>query len=69
LGIEINQKGYIQVDSSQKTNVDRVYAAGDVTSGSNGLQQIITAASEGAIAIKSIFDDIERSKVTLWKKD
>ena len=69
LGIEINQKGYIQVDSSQKTNVDRAYAAGDVTSGSNGLQQIITAASEGAIAIKSIFDDIERSKVTLWKKD
>jgi thioredoxin reductase len=49
--------------------VDRAYAAGDVTSGSNGLQQIITAASEGAIAIKSIFDDIERSKVTLWKKD
>lgn len=69
LGIEINEKGYIKVDSSQKTNVDRVYAAGDVTSGSNGFQQIVTAASEGVIAIKSIFDDMERSKVTLWKKE
>ena len=69
LGIEINEKGYIKVDSSQKTSTDRVYAAGDVTSGSNGFQQIVTAASEGVIAIKSIFDDMERSKVTLWKKE
>ena len=69
LGIAINQKGYIQVDSSQKTNVDRVYAAGDVTSGSNEFQQIVTAASEGVIAIKSIFEDMERLKVTLWKKE
>jgi len=69
LGIELTEKSYIKVDSSQKTNVDRVYAAGDVTSGSNGFQQIVTAASEGVIAIKSIFDDMERSKVTLWKKE
>jgi thioredoxin reductase (NADPH) len=69
LGVEINEKGYIQVDSSQKTNVDGVYAAGDVTSGSNGFQQIVTAASEGVISIKSIFDDMERSKVKLWKKE
>jgi len=69
LGIELTEKSYVKVDSSQKTNVDRVYAAGDVTSGSNGFQQIVTAASEGVIAIKSIFDDMERSKVTLWKKE
>ncbi len=69
LGIELTEKSYIKVDSSQKTNVGRVYAAGDVTSGSNGFQQIVTAASEGVIAIKSIFDDMERSKVTLWKKE
>jgi thioredoxin reductase (NADPH) len=69
LGVEINEKGYIKVDSSQKTNVDGVYAAGDVTSGSNGFQQIVTAASEGVIAIKSIFDDMERSRVRLWKKE
>ena len=34
----------------------------------NGFQQILTAASEGIIAIKSIFDDIERSKGKLWTK-
>ncbi|HNZ87079.1 MAG TPA: FAD-dependent oxidoreductase [Methanofastidiosum sp.] len=68
LGITINEKGFIAVDTTQKTNVDRVYAAGDVSSGSNGFQQILTAASEGIIAIKSIFDDIERSKGKLWTK-
>ncbi len=68
LGISINEKGFITVDSTQKTNVDRIYAAGDVSSGSNGFQQIVTAASEGVIAIKSIFDDIERSKGKLWKQ-
>ena len=68
LGITINEKGFIAVDTTQKTNLDRVYAAGDVSSGSNGFQQILTAASEGIIAIKSIFDDIERSKGKLWTK-
>jgi len=68
LGITINEKGFIAVDTTQKTNVDRVYAAGDVSSGSNGFQQILTAAREGIIAIKSIFDDIERSKVKLLTK-
>lgn len=68
LGVKLSEKGYIIVDSTQKTNVDRVYAAGDVTTGSNGFQQIVTAASEGVIAIKSIFDDIEKSKGTLWKQ-
>ncbi|NMC60361.1 MAG: FAD-dependent oxidoreductase [Candidatus Methanofastidiosa archaeon] len=68
LGVAINEKGYIIVDSTQKTNVNKIYAAGDVTTGSNGFQQIVTASSEGVIAIKSIFDDIERSKVTLWKQ-
>lgn len=59
LGVKTDEKEYIQVDPSQKTNMDKVYAAGDVTSGSNGFQQILTAASEGIIAIKSIFDDME----------
>ncbi len=59
IGVKTDEKGYIQVDQSQKTNIDKVYAAGDVTSGSNGFQQILTAASEGIIAIKSIFDDME----------
>lgn len=48
LGVEVNDLGYIVVDTEQKTNVEGVYAAGDVT----GLHshQVVTAAHEGAQA-------------------
>ena len=29
-GIELNEKGYIKVDESYKTNIENVYAGGDV---------------------------------------
>ncbi|MBA3063901.1 FAD-binding protein [Candidatus Woesearchaeota archaeon] len=56
LGIELDEQGYIIVDSSQKTNVEGFYAAGDITTGSNKFWQILTAASEGAIAVHSIYE-------------
>ncbi len=55
LGIKLDEEGYIIVDSSQKTNINGIYAAGDITSGSNKFRQIITAASEGAIAAHSVY--------------
>lgn len=42
------ENGYILTDDNMKTNVDMVYAAGDVRK--KGLRQIVTAASDGAIA-------------------
>lgn len=54
LGVEVDEEGYIKIDSAGKTNVTGVWAAGDVTTGSNKLKQIITAAAEGAIAANSI---------------
>ena len=56
LGIELDEQGYIIVDASQKTNVDGFYAAGDITSNSDKFRQIITAASEGAIAAHSVYE-------------
>jgi len=50
LGIKTNEQGYIEVEKCQSTNIDGVFAAGDITTGSNGFRQIITACSEGAIA-------------------
>ena len=47
IGIELDKKGYIKVDRMQRTSVKRIYAAGDIT---NGIRQIVTACSEGAIA-------------------
>ncbi len=55
LGVETDERGYIKVDLKMRTNVSRVYAAGDVT-GYAG--QIIIAAGQGAMAALSAYEDI-----------
>jgi thioredoxin reductase (NADPH) len=47
IGAELDENGYIKTDRSMRTNIRRVYAAGDVT---GGLRQVVTACAEGAIA-------------------
>jgi thioredoxin reductase (NADPH) len=59
LGVKLDNEGYIIVDNTQKTNVEGVYAAGDLSTGSNKLRQIITACSEGAIAADSIHKNLK----------
>ena len=49
--------GYIIVDSSMKTNVDKIYACGDIIKKS--VYQISTAAGEGTTAAISIIKDID----------
>ncbi len=46
--VELNEQGYIITDASQKTNVEGVYAAGDVCI--KYLRQVVTATSDGALA-------------------
>ena len=46
--VELNEQGYIITDDAQKTNVDGVYAAGDVCI--KPLRQVVTATSDGALA-------------------
>jgi len=55
LGVALDDKDYIIVDQTQSTNVEGVWAAGDVTTGSNKFRQIITAVAEGAVASGSIY--------------
>lgn len=55
LGLKLNQKNLIIIDSGGKTNLQGIFAAGDITTGSNSLRQIITSASEGAIAATSAY--------------
>lgn len=55
IGVEVDNNHLIKVSSNNKTNVDNVYAAGDVTNGSSGFQQIVTSVSEGSIAAYNIF--------------
>ncbi len=55
LGVKTDEKGYIKVDLKMRTNVPKVYAAGDVT-GYAG--QIIIAAGQGAMAALSAYEDL-----------
>lgn len=51
LGIT-NERGYLLVDSNMKTKVPGIFGAGDVIE--KGLRQVVTAASDGAIAAVSV---------------
>lgn len=50
--LNLDENNYIIADESTKTNIDGVYAVGDVRS--KLLRQIVTATSDGANASKSI---------------
>jgi thioredoxin reductase (NADPH) len=61
-GIETDEKGYIIVDGTQATNIKNVWAAGDITTASSKLKQIVTAASEGAVATYNCYLDLKKNK-------
>jgi thioredoxin reductase (NADPH) len=50
LGVKLDENGYIVVDAGQRTNVNGVYAAGDLT---GGPRQVVIACAKGAIAALS----------------
>jgi len=60
LGVNLDEQGYIIVDKAQKTNVDGVYAAGDITNASNKFEQITTAVAEGTIAANSVYNFLKK---------
>ena len=60
--IEMDGTGYILTDSDMKTNIEGVFAAGDIRVKS--LRQVVTATADGAIAavqaekyIESVFKE------------
>ena len=50
--VELNEQGYVITDANHKTNVDGVYAAGDLCV--KNLRQVVTAVSDGAVAATSL---------------
>lgn len=56
LGLISDKEGFINIKEDGSTSISGVFAAGDVTTGSNKLRQIITAAAEGAIAAKAVYN-------------
>ncbi len=61
LGVETDKK-FLKVNQAQKTNIDGVWAAGDLTTNSNFFRQVITACSEGAIAAYDIFSYLQKRR-------
>lgn len=55
-GATLDAHGYVETAQDQMTTVSGIWAAGDITTNSNHFHQIVTAASEGAIAAKSILE-------------
>ncbi len=47
--LDLDEGGYIVADESTKTNVEGVYAVGDVRT--KALRQIVTAVADGAVAV------------------
>ena len=62
LGVETDDQGFVKIKAGGETTADGVWAAGDLTDGSNKFRQIITAAAEGAIATVSIQKYLKQKK-------
>jgi thioredoxin reductase (NADPH) len=54
-GVHVDEHGYIIVNESQKTNIDGVYAAGDVTT--TPLKMIVRATGEASLAVKKLVSE------------
>lgn len=60
LGIRLNDSGFIITDKFQRTNIDFVYAIGDIT---DTYKQWIIACGEGATAAMTLYEDLQKNKV------
>lgn len=57
--VTLDGQGYIIADESTKTNIDGVYAVGDVRT--KALRQVVTAVSDGAVAVHYAEEYLSRS--------
>ena len=55
IGLTLDNQGFITTGKDGRTNIPRIYAAGDIT---GGVRQIVTAVGEGATAALSAFEDL-----------
>lgn len=60
-GLNLNEKGNIIVDSLQRTNIDGIFAAGDVTD--NPVKQVSVAVGSGAIAGIEAYKYVKKFKI------
>ena len=58
IGVKLSKKGYIIVNINQETNIQGIFAAGDVTN--RPVKQIGTAVGEGIVASTEAYCYIKR---------
>jgi thioredoxin reductase (NADPH) len=56
MGVNVDEMGYIITDKNQKTNLTKVYAAGDIT---GGVKQLVVACGEGAVAAVNAYEELK----------
>ncbi len=56
IGIKLDETGFVLTDRYGRTNIPRIYGAGDIT---GGIQQIVTAGGSGATAATTVFEDLK----------
>ena len=61
LGVKLDDNKNIIVDRERRTNVEGVYAGGDITD--TPMRQAITAAADGAVAALSAYQHIKKKKL------
>ena len=64
LGVDLNEKGEIKIDRESKTNVEGVYAAGDVVD--TIFKQAITGVGEGVTASYSAYQYITNTTIDVY---
>jgi thioredoxin reductase (NADPH) len=57
IGIEMNEKGYIKTDRNQKTNIDGIYAVGDIAS---DLALVVMAVAHGAMVAHNAYIELRK---------
>jgi len=62
LGCELDDRKHLKVGEDMATSVSGVFAAGDVSSGSNHFAQFATAAGEGCIAANGVFNFLQAAR-------
>ncbi len=56
-GLKLDERGFIQVDEYLQSNIEGIYAAGDVT---GGYMFVYTAAYEGKLSVSNAFSEIKK---------
>ena len=59
LGVELDAQKFVKTAPNQETNIEGLFAAGDITTGSNKFRQVLTAAAEGSIAANGAYKKVK----------